>query len=464
MSRVAAVVAGMVAVGASAQTLSVPCSEHTTLARPDPLPDVSYSKELTLHVDASPFVKSALLRFDLSSVAPGTPVSAVSLTVAETNLGGAYDAFALSRPVDFPTATWELAGAGQPWQLPGAQGPGDRGQQLVFVLGAPGALPFTDAGVQLVQQWVDAPDANYGLIIEGSTGPGNAVYVVSAEDPTASSRPLLALTFADGGTRSFQQGVGGYGGAADTTIIGAPPAFTSQASVPLYAVFEPGVPMGVEAVGLLRCPVPAGRVQGATLTVTNTSVTGTPRQLWLAQVPWVAAEADWLRRSATQGWADAGASGGADRGSAPVSTATISAPAGTFDFDDAGLAAIEAWASGAPNYGFVVTATTSLVSDGMPPTLNLDYGDGGLLPAVDAGAGDGGADAGLDAGAGPDAGSDAGTPADAGAPSPDAGAPAEQILEVRCGCGSTAGPAAGLLMLFTLRRQRHRARRPPLCA
>ena len=143
---------------------------------------------------------SALLRWDVSAIPPGSRVLAAEITLTVTGTTGtdAYKLLEMRRPWSESEATWKTASAGHPWQSPGARGGADRGAAVLGWVSAPGkgerSFRLNEAGVAVVQSWVSVPAANFGLII-AETSRRNGLDFSSREVPHPSRRPRLTVTY-----------------------------------------------------------------------------------------------------------------------------------------------------------------------------------------------------------------------------------------------------------------------------
>lgn len=154
---------------------------------------------------------NGLLLWDVSAIPPGSTVTAATIelllvTRARTPASMTYELRSLEVSWAEAQATWQQRLAGTPWGTPGATGDTDHGADIVASGAVPAstgpwAIPLADAGVALVQRWVDSPSTNFGI---WASGPAIDVEVASREATTASQRPRLVVDFvaaaADAGT------------------------------------------------------------------------------------------------------------------------------------------------------------------------------------------------------------------------------------------------------------------------
>jgi PKD repeat protein len=91
--------------------------------------------------------------------------------------------------------TWNERDAGAPWQVPGLQGPDDRGSEVLGTIAAHGTGPYVidlnAAGRALVQRWIDDPCSNHGLVVGNYAQPDSVQF--AAREAAPGERPRLAL-------------------------------------------------------------------------------------------------------------------------------------------------------------------------------------------------------------------------------------------------------------------------------
>ncbi len=146
-------------------------------------------------------VRLTLLKWNLSPILGGSIVHAVRLRVDvddETSPTG-YGVFELKRPWSELQATWLEASLGQSWAGEGASGASDRGFTLLspFSPRNKGAheVSFNDAGVALVQNWINNSSTNNGIILAFSAINSNEAQFQSKNGSPASERPILEVTY-----------------------------------------------------------------------------------------------------------------------------------------------------------------------------------------------------------------------------------------------------------------------------
>lgn len=163
-------------------------------------PTSNYSSLATLALRA-PTVASALLRFDLNGIVPaGSTVLDATLALYADASSNQHPlearAYQLLRPWQAAEATWNQASAAQAWQVPGAQGSGDRlaTPLATAALTATGQW-YTWNVTNATAAWVQNPASNYGLIVEAS-GQAQVQYDLAASRwGVQGQRPKLTITY-----------------------------------------------------------------------------------------------------------------------------------------------------------------------------------------------------------------------------------------------------------------------------
>jgi glucose/arabinose dehydrogenase len=186
-------------IAASAPTSTVlVATGDTTISENSP--DQNYGGALYLFADGddpagSGKDKSALIKWNLSSIAPGTNVgsSSITLNVSDPSTQ-TYTASELKRPWVESAATWNAYDIGKPWEVAGAKGSLDRQSIVAGTTTTPsstGRLTFAlDPAV--VQRWVNDPASNQGIIIADAAN-SNGVDFYSREAVDSSQRPQLTV-------------------------------------------------------------------------------------------------------------------------------------------------------------------------------------------------------------------------------------------------------------------------------
>jgi hypothetical protein len=136
----------------------------------------------------------ALLKWDLSGIAPRTQVNSASVTLNVTTASPqSYQAYVLKRPWVESAVTWNVYSGGTPWQVAGAKGSLDREATVAGSI-TPSAKGKNTLVLPpaVVQGWVDNPATNQGIIIANpSSTRGFTFDSREATDPTR--RPQVTL-------------------------------------------------------------------------------------------------------------------------------------------------------------------------------------------------------------------------------------------------------------------------------
>ncbi len=147
---------------------------------------------------------STLIRFDLAPLPAGAVVTSAVLSLNATyrqdDATLTIAVYRLKREWAAGQATWELAAAGQPWSVPGANGSGtDRAisPSVQVPASATGWIDFDLTS--LVSKWHTGELANFGILLraEGTSGPaGKSLYsFVDSSSGASASRPKLTITY-----------------------------------------------------------------------------------------------------------------------------------------------------------------------------------------------------------------------------------------------------------------------------
>lgn len=168
-------------------------------------PTFNYGADVAARVDADP-ARVALLRFDISSIAPGATVTAAELAITTaadaleegtvqlyevTESWAEGDAVATAAPANWTQRTsnndWTTAGAGSGSRAPAAM---SEVAPSTAATRYPIALP-----IELVQRWVADPTSNLGLVLVPVNAATHGVDFESSESAATASRPALSITF-----------------------------------------------------------------------------------------------------------------------------------------------------------------------------------------------------------------------------------------------------------------------------
>ena len=140
--------------------------------------------------NGSSIERVSLLRWELpSNVVPSaaTICSATIQLYVTDPAAGSYYVFQMLRPWVFNQASWNNATATDSWQVPGAQGPADRGGPIgAFSPGTANTMVSFSIPASVVQSWVNNPTQNYGVLIGNHANPDSVR--VSSRNSTVANK------------------------------------------------------------------------------------------------------------------------------------------------------------------------------------------------------------------------------------------------------------------------------------
>ncbi|MCZ6587095.1 MAG: DNRLRE domain-containing protein [Alphaproteobacteria bacterium] len=142
---------------------------------------------------------STLLLWDLSDIPTDALVDSATITINVTNVNSTpYEIYAVLVNWQETTTTWNNAATGTPWQSPGADGAVDRGATVLGAIssGVTGThtVVLNQAGLDVVQSWIDGSPPNNGLIAANSSAT-NGLDFSSREAAGPLDRPKLSVTY-----------------------------------------------------------------------------------------------------------------------------------------------------------------------------------------------------------------------------------------------------------------------------
>ena len=158
----------------------------------------NYGNDTKMTMDGDPD-EAGLFRWNVTSIPAGSTITSAAI---EFNVTGSskdsYEVYALQRAWDELSATWQRYANGSNWAGAGANGSGDAQSAVLGQLSATSKgtyrINLNDAGVAAVQQWVNDPNLNFGIIIK-DYAVKKAVEIATSEAKTASQRPKLIINF-----------------------------------------------------------------------------------------------------------------------------------------------------------------------------------------------------------------------------------------------------------------------------
>lgn len=146
-------------------------------------------------------VRAPLIRFDLSSVPRGIVVKGAQLNLSAIYRWGSASSldtivYRLLRPWEASQVTWKEALAGQSWAELGALGAGVDYDPTPVAYRVMSAYPATYSYnvSDLVRQWLERPERNYGLLLRGEGGSCN-FNLGASENANPNLRPRLVIQY-----------------------------------------------------------------------------------------------------------------------------------------------------------------------------------------------------------------------------------------------------------------------------
>jgi hypothetical protein len=165
-------------------------------------PVAVHGNNAKLSIDGTPDM-AALMAWDISSIPRGSTIVSAAIELFVTNsTQDAYEIYALERAWEELAATWFQSTAGNNWSSVGANGVGDAGATVLGHLTSSDLgrrqIALNQAGLDLVEAWVDDPARNFGIILQDYLNGNDAVEVSSSEASVASQRPKLIVSYLPG--------------------------------------------------------------------------------------------------------------------------------------------------------------------------------------------------------------------------------------------------------------------------
>jgi hypothetical protein len=164
---------------------------------------VASGSRANLTSDGTTF-SAALLSWNVAQIPAGSVVLSATVVVDVLDPSAyQYEVYSLSRRWNEMEASWSVAENGSAWRTRGALGALDHGIAPVAVTTpqSKGATSFyfTAAGVAAVQQWVEDPAKNFGVIIQDYSAK-DALSISSREASDPARRPKLIVSYIPAGT------------------------------------------------------------------------------------------------------------------------------------------------------------------------------------------------------------------------------------------------------------------------
>jgi hypothetical protein len=200
-------------------------------------------------IDGSPDT-AGLLQWDISSIPAGSVVQSATITLNITQAkAGAYQIYQVLRGWMESGATWKKASATDNWGSAGALAAADHGTTVLGTLNvtAKGKATITlnAAGIAVVQQWVDNPNSNFGLIFQNYANSNHKLTFDSREAANAANRPKLTLQYSKPlPVLAASAGADQTIGLADVAVLHGTGTYSNAALLPNTAIVTWSVTSG----------------------------------------------------------------------------------------------------------------------------------------------------------------------------------------------------------------------------
>jgi hypothetical protein len=394
-------------------------------------PDTNHDHAIKLGVRQGS-VRVPLMRFALDTIPTHSSIRRAVLRVYVTDAGDTarldLNIFKVTRPWDPKLVTWNRATATEAWGQPGARDvERDRSSRVYAHAVSKAERNWIEFDVTaLVQEWVSAPQTNYGLLMVGEGSVSMQINLASSSwsvmdfrpqleveyvplAPTATplvthtpvpptpDRPTLTPTASPTvlpivGEMAFQQGVNGYQGCTDTFVDRWYPTMNYAGADRLL------VRQGDNRAALIRYDLralpPTSKVISAQLHLYVQYRSGPhplPVKVYGIARPWTIDEVTFQRASRARAWNIEGVNGlGSDLVVPPLDELTLNAQGRWITFDVTRMA--QTWVQNPEfNHGLIIKANGSTAveyqfassewqaSPGLRPRLVISW-EAGVAP------------------------------------------------------------------------------------
>ena len=198
VALVALTISGVIAATVSAtETRSLTSSADTQIVENAPTKNYDAATSLGVNENDQSSIgkdKAALVKWDLSGIAPRTQISSASVTLNVANSSTeTYQAYVVKKPWVESAATWNVYNSDKPWEVAGAKGSLDKeGTVAGSITPSVKGKNTLTLPLAVVQSWVDNPATNQGIIIANPSSTRGFNFN-SREDTDPTHRPQLIL-------------------------------------------------------------------------------------------------------------------------------------------------------------------------------------------------------------------------------------------------------------------------------
>lgn len=199
--------------------------------------DIDYSAYPTISGE-----RQTLIKWDLSSVPAGSVIETAYVEFYINTEGKQFQGHKMLQSWDSATITWTSSGGIETDNV-------EAGSTPVFVNGTTNATGAMDTYVgfvrvnlplSLVQDWIDNPSTNYGLMITGGAteSTGDGLQLDSSEGATTARHPKIVVAYTD--AAAIQSGAGSSAGVGTASGVGASTAESVASSTAIATAAATG--------------------------------------------------------------------------------------------------------------------------------------------------------------------------------------------------------------------------------
>lgn len=168
-------------------------------------PTYNIGKRTTMRVGNG---KVSLLRYDLSSIPASAQIFSATLEISVSTTDALEQGDAVAYVVNeswiegvenyqVGVCNWTQRNAADNWSVAGAGAPASRGTAIIgtFTPRVPGARHIVGIDPAAIQAWVSGSVPNYGMELAGLNEGMSGGWLVTSNEPDATTRPCLVVTY-----------------------------------------------------------------------------------------------------------------------------------------------------------------------------------------------------------------------------------------------------------------------------
>ena len=144
--------------------------------------------------------RALLLAWDVSAIPKNSVVQSAQIALQVTNGSNqTFQVYALNRNWDEKKVTWNEAAKGVKWGTAGITNNSDRDAAPIGTLSfnAKGVATITlnAAGIETVQEWVNNPASNFGVMLQNYSASSDYLAIASREASNKAQHPKLSVAY-----------------------------------------------------------------------------------------------------------------------------------------------------------------------------------------------------------------------------------------------------------------------------